>query len=47
MKMNSILKDLLRRITVAVILLIVKKYIDLDLINDSVDKLIIAISTFL
>lgn len=45
--MNSILKDLLRRIIVAVILLIVKNYIDLDLINDSVDKLIIAISTFL
>jgi hypothetical protein len=47
MKMNSIIKDLLRRIIVVVILLIVKKYINLDLINDSVDNLIIAISTFL
>jgi hypothetical protein len=45
--MNSILKDLLRKIIVAVILLIVKKYIDLYLINDLVDNLIIAISTFL
>lgn len=45
--MNSILKDLLRRIIVAIIILIVKKYIDLDLINNSVDNLIIAISALL
>lgn len=45
--MNSILKNLLRRIIVVVILLIVKKYIDLYLINDLLDNIIIAISTFL
>ena len=45
--MNSILKDLLRKIIIVVILLIVKKYIDLNLIKDSIDNIVIVISALL
>lgn len=47
MRINLILKKLFERIIITIILLIVKNYIDLDFINDSVDNLIIAISALL
>lgn len=47
MKTNSKLKNLLRRIIIAVILFLAKQYLNLDFTNDLVDKIIIIIFALL
>jgi hypothetical protein len=44
--MRNKLKDFLEKIFVTIVLIYIKNYIDLDLINEWVDNLIIAISAF-
>jgi hypothetical protein len=44
--LKNLLKEILRKIPVIVTLIIVKSYIDLDLIHELVDNLIISISAF-